>query len=161
MRRKKKLILGVCIAVLLCLSIGGLSGYATREAIPLWYSSLNKPFFTPPNAVFGPVWSLLYAMMGIAAGWVWSFGSHHRWVKTALYHFSAQLVVNALWSIVFFGWKSPEIALVVIAVLLVLIYRTIQWFSIIHKPAAYLLYPYFAWVSFASVLNLSIVYLNA
>ena len=161
MRRKKKLILGISIAMLLSLSIGGLSGYATREAIPLWYSGLNKPFFTPPNAVFGPVWSLLYAMMGIAAGWVWSFGSHHRWVKTALYHFSAQLMVNALWSIVFFGWKSPEIALAVIAVLLVLIYRTIYWFSIIHKPTAYLLYPYFAWVSFASVLNLSIVYLNA
>lgn len=155
------MILGISVAVILCLSIGGLSGYVTREAIPVWYDSLNKPFFTPPNVLFGPVWSTLYVLMGVAAGWIWSFGSHHLWVKTALYHFGAQLILNALWSIVFFGLKSPEIALVVIGLLLVLIYQTIYWFSVIHKTSAYLLYPYFAWVSFASLLNLGIVYLNS
>ena len=71
--------------------------------------------------------------MGIAAGWVWAKGSHHRWVKTALYHFGAQLIVNGLWSIVFFGLKSPGIALLVIALLLYLIIKTIYWFKIVHQ----------------------------
>ena len=108
MTRRVKTFIGICLATVLCLSIGGLSGYITQAAIPTWYAGLKKPFFTPPNWLFAPVWSLLYCLMGIAAGWVWSKGSHHRWVKTALYHFSAQLVVNGLWSVVFFGLKSPS-----------------------------------------------------
>lgn len=160
MKRNRKRIVGITLGVALCLSIGGISGFITREAIPVWYASLNKPFFTPPNAWFGPVWSLLYVLMGVAAGWVWSMGSHHRWVLTALYHFTAQLILNALWSIVFFGLKSPGIALLVIVLLLYLIVRTIHWFSIVNKTTAILLYPYLAWVVFASLLNASIVYLN-
>lgn len=160
MRRKYKRIVGISLGIGLCLTVGGISGFITREAIPVWYASLNKPFFTPPNAWFGPVWTVLYLLMGAAAGWVWSMGSHHRWVKTALYHFGAQLILNALWSVVFFGLKSPEIALLVIVLLLFLIFRTIYWFSIVQKTTALLLYPYFAWVCFASLLNVSIVYLN-
>lgn len=156
----QKSFLSICVCVIICLSIGGLTGFITREAIPIWYEGLNKPFFTPPNWLFAPVWTSLYCMMGIAAGLVWSKGSHHRWVKTAIYHFTAQLVVNGLWSIVFFGLKRPGIALLVIGLLLYLILRTIYWFKIVSKPAAYLLYPYVAWVSFASFLNLGIYYLN-
>jgi len=160
MNRRVKIFVGVSVGIILCLSIGGLSGYITRGAIPIWYAGLEKPFFTPPNWLFAPVWTTLYCLMGIAAGWVWSRGSHHRWVKTALYHFIAQLVVNALWSIVFFGLKRPGIALLVIGLLLFLILRTIYWFKIVHKPTGYLLYPYIAWVGFASFLNLAIFYLN-
>lgn len=155
-----KIIGKVFLGVLLCLVVGGLSGYSTREAIPTWYVTLNKPFFTPPNALFGPVWTLLYTLMGIAAGLVWSKGSHHKWVRTALTFFAAQLVVNALWSFVFFGMRSPGLGLLIIGVLLLLILKTLQWFSIVYRPAAYLLYPYLAWVSFASLLNMSIYLLN-
>jgi len=160
MKRKTKIVLGVTVATSLCLTIGGVSGFITQAAIPVWYAGLEKPFFTPPNWLFGPVWTTLYILMGIAAGWIWSKGSHHRWVKTALFHFAAQLIVNALWSIVFFGLKSPIIALLVIALLIFLIVRTIHWFLIVERTAAYLLYPYLAWVCYASLLNLGIVYFN-
>lgn len=160
MKRRVKTLVGISFSVVLCLSIGGLSGFITQAAIPTWYAGLEKPFFTPPNWLFAPVWTTLYCLMGIGAGWVWSKGSHHRWVKTALYHFGAQLIVNGLWSIVFFGLKSPGIALLVITLLLYLILKTIYWFKIVHKPSAYLLYPYVVWVSFASFLNLGIYYLN-
>lgn len=160
MKRKTKTVLGIIVATSLCLTIGGISGYITQAAIPIWYAGLEKPFFTPPNWLFGPVWSTLYVLMGIAAGLVWAKGSHHRWVKIALIHFAAQLIVNALWSIVFFGLKSPFIALLVIVLLLFLIPRTIRLFLIVEKTAAYLLYPYLAWVCYASLLNLGIVYLN-
>ena len=160
MNRRLKILIGISFFVILCLSIGGLSGFITQAAIPTWYADLEKPFFTPPNWLFAPVWTILYCLMGIAAGLVWSKGSHHRWVKTALYHFGAQLIVNGLWSIVFFGLKSPRIALLVIGLLLYLVIKTIYWFKIVHRPSAYLLYPYLLWVSFASFLNLGIYYLN-
>jgi translocator protein len=160
MKRRLKTLIGISFFVILCLSIGGLSGFITQAAIPTWYADLEKPFFTPPNWLFAPVWTILYFLMGIAAGLVWSKGSHHRWVKTALYHFGAQLIVNGLWSIVFFGLKSPRIALLVIGLLLYLVIKTIYWFKIVNRPSAYLLYPYLLWVSFASFLNLGIYYLN-
>jgi tryptophan-rich sensory protein len=160
MKRRLKTLIGISFFVILCLSIGGLSGFITQAAIPTWYADLEKPFFTPPNWLFAPVWTILYCLMGIAAGLVWSKGSHHRWVKTALYHFGAQLIVNGLWSIVFFGLKSPRIALLVIGLLLYLVIKTIYWFKIVNRPSAYLLYPYLLWVSFASFLNLGIYYLN-
>lgn len=160
MNRRLKTLIGISFFVILCLIIGGLSGFITQAAIPTWYAGLEKPFFTPPNWLFAPVWTILYFLMGIAAGLVWARGSHHKWVKTALYHFGAQLIVNGLWSIVFFGLKSPGIALLVIGLLLYLIIKTIYWFKIVHRPSAYLLYPYLLWVSFASFLNLGIYYLN-
>lgn len=160
MKRKTKTVLGIIVVTSLCLTIGGISGFITQAAIPIWYAGLEKPFFTPPNWLFGPVWSTLYVLMGIAAGLVWAKGSHHRWVKIALFHFAAQLIVNALWSIVFFGLKSPFIALLVIVLLLILILQTIRFFLIVERTAAYLLYPYLAWVCYASLLNLGIVYLN-
>ena len=150
----------ILIAVAICLVIGFLSGFATQSSVDTWYATLNKPIFNPPNWVFAPVWTLLYILMGIAAGIVWSKGLYHKWVKTALYHFLIQLLFNGLWSIVFFGFQSPGFAFLVIIALLVLILLTYKWFKIVNKTAAYLLIPYVAWVTFAMLLNASIWYLN-
>jgi len=150
----------IFIAVLVCTGIGFFSGFATQSSIDTWYETLNKPSFNPPDWIFAPVWTLLYILMGIAAGIVWSKGYYHKWVKTAMYHFIFQLLFNGLWSIVFFGFRSPGLALLVIIVLLVLILLTYKWFKIISKTAAYLLIPYLLWVAFATILNFSFWQLN-
>lgn len=150
----------IVISVIICLLVGFLSGFATQGAVDNWYAGLNKPVFNPPNWIFGPVWTVLYIMMGVAAGIVWSKGLHHIWVKTALYHFSFQLIFNALWSVVFFGFNKPFWALLVILVLLALILLNMKSFRIVSKTAAYLLVPYFLWVCFATLLNYKIWELN-
>lgn len=156
----KKKVLYIVIAVTICLLIGFLAGFATQSSVDTWYATLNKPSFNPPNWLFAPVWTLLYILMGIAAGLVWAKGFYHVWVKTALYYFGFQLLFNALWSIVFFGFQEPFWALLVILVLMILILLTIKWFKIVSKPAAYLLLPYLLWVSFAMILNYKIWELN-
>lgn len=156
----KKRIIYIAISVAVCLLIGFLSGFATQSSVNEWYAALNKPSFTPPNELFAPVWTVLYVLMGVAAGVVWSKGYHHIWVKTALYHFVFQLLFNALWSIVFFGLKNPLLALLVILVLLTLIMLTIKWFKVVSKPAAILMVPYLLWVCFAAVLNYKVWELN-
>ncbi|WP_228236270.1 TspO/MBR family protein [Allomuricauda sp. M10] len=156
----KKRIVYITISVAVCLLIGFLSSIATQSSVNDWYLTLNKPGFTPPNSLFAPVWTILYILMGVSAGIVWSKGYHHIWVKTALYHFVFQLLFNALWSIVFFGLKNPLLGLIVILILLSLIMLTIKWFRIISKPAALLLVPYLLWVAFASALNYKIWELN-
>ena len=118
MRLKKRMFTRIGIAVVVCLLIGGLSGFATASSVQTWYPNLVKPAFTPPNYLFGPVWTVLYILMGVAAGMVWARGSHHSWVKTALYYFGLQLLLNGSWSLVFFGLKNPTIALVVIFALI-------------------------------------------
>jgi benzodiazapine receptor len=155
-----KKIIRIAVSVAICLLIGFLSGFATQSSVGDWYATLNKPSFNPPNWIFAPVWTILYIMMGIAAGIVWIRGFYHIWVKTALYHFGFQLLFNALWSIVFFGFKQPFWALMVILTLLVLLVLTIKWFRVVSKTAAYLLIPYLLWVCFATVLNFSIWQLN-
>ena len=156
--KKQAFYIGIAVAV--CLLIGFLSGFATQSSVNDWYAALNKPSFNPPNWIFGPVWTVLYIMMGIAAGIVWSKGFYHKWVKTALYHFGFQLLFNALWSVVFFGFQSPFWALLVILVLMMLILGTIRWFNVVSRLAAYLMIPYFLWVCFASLLNYRIWLLN-
>ncbi len=156
---KKKLI-RISIAVILCLIIGFLSSIATQTSIDTWYTSLKKPFFTPPNWIFAPVWIVLYFMMGVAAGIVWSKGFYHKWVKIALYHFGFQLLLNAAWSIFFFGLQNPLIALLDIIALFVLLLFTIKWFKVVNTTAAYLLIPYAVWVAFATALNFGIWQLN-
>jgi len=99
-------------------------------------------------------------MMGISAGWVWAKGFHHKWVKTGLYHFGFQLLLNGLWSIMFFGLKQPLLALLIIIALLIVLALTIKWFKVVSKFAAYLLTPYFLWVCFATALNFKIWELN-
>lgn len=98
--------------------------------------------------------------MGISAGWVWAKGFHHKWVKTGLYHFGFQLLLNGLWSIVFFGLKQPFWGLLVILTLLVVLILTIKWFKVVSKVAANLLIPYLLWICFATVLNYKIWELN-
>lgn len=160
MRLRKRIFLPVIISVVICLFIGGMSGFATASSVQTWYPQLIKPSFTPPNYLFGPVWTVLYILMGIAAGLVWARGTHHSWVKTALYYFGLQLLLNGSWSLVFFGLKNPTLALAIILALLITIVFTIRGFRIVNKTAAWLMVPYLLWVLFASALNFSIVQLN-
>lgn len=150
----------ILISVLICVGVGSLSGIASQSSVDTWYVQLNKPIFNPPNEVFGPVWTLLYTLMGIAAGLVWNRGFHHLWVKTALYHFGFQLLLNALWSIVFFGLRNPGAALLVIIGLVIMIGLTMRWFRVVYPPTVWLLLPYLLWVLFASALNYEIWRLN-
>jgi benzodiazapine receptor len=156
----KKKLTYIAISVSICLIIGFLSGFATQSSVNDWYLTLNKPSFNPPNWIFGPVWTVLYILMGIAAGLVWAKGFYHIWVKTALYNFGFQLLFNALWSVVFFGFKNPFWALLVILFLLALILLTIKWFNVVSRTAAYLLIPYFLWVCYATILNYKIWEMN-
>jgi len=143
-----------------CLAIGFLSSLATQSSVNDWFVSLNKPSFNPPNWILAPVWSILYVMMGVAAGLVWAKGFHHKWVKSALYHFGFQLLLNASWSIIFFGLKKPFWGLLVIISLLILLVLTIRWFKVVSKTAALLLIPYFLWICFATILNYKIWEMN-
>ncbi len=156
----KKKILYITFSIVVCLVIGFVSSSVTQSAVNTWYVTLNKPSFNPPNTIFAPVWTVLYVLMGISAGLVWLRGLHHKWVKTALYHFVFQLLLNAAWSIVFFGLKKPFLALLVIIGLIVMLLFTIKWFKIVNKIAAYLLVPYLMWLCFATVLNYKIWMLN-
>ncbi|GGG36268.1 TspO and MBR [Croceivirga lutea] len=137
-----------------------MSSIATQSSVNDWYLTLNKPSFNPPNWIFAPVWTILYVMMGVAAGIVWGKGFHHIWVKTGLYHFGFQLLLNAMWSLVFFGLKEPFYALLIIIALAILIVLTIKWFNVVSKKAAWLLVPYLLWVIFATALNFKIWELN-
>jgi tryptophan-rich sensory protein len=125
-----------------------------------WYATLNKPFFTPPAWVFGPAWTILYIFMAISAFLVWRKGFKKKQVGSALKLFAIQLVLNLLWSPVFFVAHNPLLAFAIIVVMWVFILKTILAFGKIDKTASYLLYPYILWVSFASILNFSVWFLN-
>jgi len=153
-------IVKIFVALAVCLFIGFMASLATQVGIADWYPTLNKPWFNPPNWIFGPVWGVLYVLMGIAAGIVWSKGFYHKWVKTALYHFLFQLLLNGAWSILFFGLNEPFWALLDIIALFVILIFTIKWFKIVSDTAAYLLIPYAVWVLFAAILNFEIWRLN-
>ena len=157
---KRKLLFSIVGGVIVPILVGFLAGQAIQTSVNTWYARLEKPFFNPPNWIFAPVWTVLYLLMGIAVGRIWNYGIHHRWVKSAVYHFGFQLLVNGLWSLVFFGLRNPVWAMVVILILLFLIVRTIQQFRIVDLLAARLLYPYLIWVVFATYLNAGIVLLN-
>ena len=157
---KGKLLVSIALGIILCLGVGFLAGQATQMSVNTWYVTLEKPFFTPPGWLFTPVWTMLYLLMGIAVGRVWSFGKHYNWGKTAIYYFCLQLLVNALWSLVFFGLRNPIAGLAVILLLFFLIIKTLQQFRGIDVWAMRLLYPYLIWVFFATLLNLGIVILN-
>jgi len=147
--------------ILVCELAGIIGSFFTFEAIPTWYAGLQKPFFSPPNWLFGPVWTTLYALMGIAAYIIWEKGIGKKPVKQAMVLFAAQLVLNATWSIIFFGMRSPALAFACILLLWLAIAATIQSFYRIDRRAACLLLPYILWVSFAALLNLMIWGLNA
>lgn len=125
-----------------------------------WYQSISKPSFNPPNSIFGPVWTVLYLMMGISMFLVWKEGLNNKSVRTAFIIFIIQLVFNAAWSIVFFGAQSIAGGMIVIIILWILILICIIRFLKISRVAGMLLIPYLLWVSFASVLNFFILKLN-
>ncbi len=154
-------ILKIVLMVVLCVTVGYLSGLVTRESILTWYVTLNKPSFNPPNWVFAPVWTLLYIMMGVAAGMVWTSNSDEQTTKKALGFFAIQLGLNALWSCLFFGLHNPLLALIEIILLWLMIFETYNMFKKINKTVGLLLLPYLAWVSFATILNASIWWLNS
>lgn len=139
---------------------GVIGSVFTASAIPTWYVGLAKPAWNPPNWVFGPIWITLYVLMGVSAWLIWKNDWEKKEVRMALGAFWVQLFLNAAWSIIFFGFQSPGWALVEIAFLWLAIVWIIAAFYKISKPAAYLLAPYFLWVSFASYLNYTIWMLN-
>jgi tryptophan-rich sensory protein len=143
---------------MLPLIVGGLSGYLTSSNIATWYVTLNKPFFNPPNYLFGPVWTVLYLIMGISLGMI--INAKHSNKNKSLIIFSIQLVLNFFWSVIFFslqspGWAAIEIIALWSSILYMILnfYKTIKWAGLINIP-------YLLWVSFASLLNISIYLLN-
>ena len=148
------------IAIVVTQLAGIIGSLFTFSAIPTWYATLTKPALNPPSWIFGPVWTTLYVLMGVSVFLIWQKGWERKDVKIAVSIYGVQLVLNALWSIVFFGMQSPGLALVNIALLFVSIVSTMILFYKISRPAMYLLVPYILWVSFASYLNYAIYALN-
>lgn len=156
---KKKSIYYYVSFILITFLVGISSSWVTQPEISSWYSNLIKPSFNPPNYLFGPVWTLLYLMMASAAFLVWSQNSKKR--KTALSLYFIQLILNGLWSWIFFKFHMIGIALIEIILLWILIIITIIAFWKVKKEAAYLMIPYLLWVSFAAILNTSLWRLNS
>jgi tryptophan-rich sensory protein len=151
-----KLILSIIIS-----QLAGLIGAVfTSPSIPTWYSTLIKPSFNPPNWVFGPVWTTLYTIIGISLYLVIKDGIDSKEKKIALIVFSVHLVLNSLWSILFFGMRNPFLAFIEILILWGMIVYTMLLFKRIDQKTVYLLTPYLLWVSFATILNFSIWRLN-
>lgn len=143
----------------ICFLAGVVGSIFTVSAIPNWYATLAKPFFAPPNWVFAPVWTTLYILMGTSLFLVWRKGFNKK-TKSAIGIFGIQLALNVLWSLAFFGLKSPIAGFIVIIALWAAIAAAIMKFMKIEKNAGLILTPYIAWVSIAAALNLSIVLLN-
>lgn len=152
-------VFGLLIAIALCFSAAGIGAAVTTPQIPTWYKELAKPSWNPPDWVFGPVWSVLYLLMGVAAWLVWrKFGIGKA--AMALVVFAVQLGLNTLWSVLFFGLQDPGAAAVEIVALWIAIAATIVAFAKHSRVAASLLAPYLLWVSFAAVLNWTIWWMN-
>ncbi|MFA5163448.1 MAG: TspO/MBR family protein [Patescibacteria group bacterium] len=148
------------VFILISQLAGVIGSVFTSSAIPGWYSTLDKPSFNPPNWIFGPMWVTLYVLMGIASYLIWKRRGDIKSVKISLIIFFAHLILNALWSIIFFGLHNPMLAFFEIVILWLSILLLIGLFYRIDKRASYLLIPYLLWVSFASILNYSIWKLN-
>ena len=147
-----------CVVPLLAGAAGAL--FTTADSLNNWYAKLNKPAFNPPNWLFGPVWTTLYILMGIAAFLVWRKGLDNKPARLALICFVLQLALNALWTPLFFGLHSPLLALADIVLLLGAIVLTVFYFLKVSRSAGLLLVPYLVWVTFATSLNFAIYLLN-
>lgn len=152
-----KNLLKLILAILICEGAGIIGSFFTFSAITDWYKFLNKPSFSPPNWLFGPVWTTLYFLMGISLYLIWT---SRKKIQNTLSVFWIHLLFNASWSIAFFGFRNPLLGLVNIVILWIFIINVIYRFWKINKVAAVLLLPYFAWVSFATFLNYNIWILN-
>ena len=147
--------------IAICLAIGFLGSRITQMTIDTWYPTIEKPIFNPPNWVFAPVWTLLFILMGIAAGLVWNnLEENKEDVKKAMLFFIIQLLLNLLWSYLFFGLNNLLLASIEIILLWLIIFETFLLFKRIKLKAGYLLIPYLAWVGFASILTITIYILN-
>lgn len=157
----RKLIIRGSFAVVICLVFGFMGAVATQTGIETFYPALKKPWFHINEDVFSAIWILMYALMGVSAGIVWSKGFYHKWVKTALYHFGFQLILNGFWFLTFFALELPMLALIILLALFIMILFTIKWFKVVNNTAAYLLVPYAAWVLFTICLNFELWRLNS
>lgn len=155
-----KEILRLAISIIIVFVAGAIGTVATLSEIPTWYAALAKPTWAPPNWVFGPVWTTLYILIGIALFLVWRKGTDKKEVKLALLIFAVQLVLNILWSVVFFGYHSTFGGIIVVIILWIAILINIIVFYRVSRPAGLLLVPYIIWVSIASYLNYSVYLLN-
>ena len=152
--------LKLILSIIICQAAGLIGTIFTMDSIPTWYAALNKPTFNPPNWLFGPVWTVLYLMMGISLFIVWKEELKNKIVKSAFIIFMIQLFLNTIWSVVFFGMQSISGGLIIIVLLWIMILFTIIKFMKISRVAGILLIPYLLWVSFATFLNYSIFQLN-
>jgi len=155
----KSNIVRLIVSIFIPLAVGAVAGIATVHNINGWYEVLNKPVFNPPNNVFGPMWTILYLLMGISLYLIWQ-SRPGRMKRKALYIFFIQLTLNFAWSFVFFQFHLIFTALIEIVVIWCSIILMISIFYSVNKTAAWLQLPYLLWVSFATVLNASIWYLN-
>ena len=166
-RRRRDRLVALGLLVAMPLVLGGAGGVITASAIPAWYTELAKPPWNPPSWLFGPVWTALYIAMGVAAWRIWrraivpgASQTLRAAVRSALLVYGVQLALNAIWTPVFFGLKRTDVALAIIAVLVVAIVETVRRFNRLDRAAALLLLPYLGWVAFATALNGSIWLLN-
>jgi len=148
------------ICVLGCEAVGIISGLLSQPGMNNWFENLNKPSWNPPSFIFGPVWTLLYLLMGVSLWLIWKSELPIQQKKSGMVIFALQLLFNFWWSILFFAFHEPLFALFNIAAMLIAIILTIFHFAPISRVAAWLLVPYVSWVSFATILNYTIWSLN-
>lgn len=151
---------GALLAVLICEGVGVGAGLATQSSVETWYPTLDKPAFTPPSWLFSPVWITLYALMGIAVWLVGRQGWNRPQVRLAIGLFVVQLVLNGLWSAVFFGARSIGGGLLVIVLLWLALAVTTRRFFTVRRAAGWLLVPYLLWVTYAGALNVALWWMN-
>ncbi len=163
---KKGLWLRIIVSIIIISTLGSLSGILTGNTVGTWYGEINKPFFTPPNWVFGPAWLLLYTLMGISVGRIWQLAAKNRYpiirnyTKKGILLFVIHFIFNLAWTPIFFGLQMPGLALIVILTMLgIIIFMTKQYYRV-DRIASFLLVPYIVWVSFATLLNASIWWMN-
>jgi benzodiazapine receptor len=152
-------VVGLIVAVVAVFAAAAVGGAATSSSVGTWYAALQKPSFNPPSWVFGPVWTVLYAMMAVAVWLIWLKRGFAD-AQLPLAFFGLQLALNMAWSILFFGMRNPGLAFADIVLLWLAIVATLVAFWRISPAPGILLLPYLAWVSFASVLNYSLWTLN-
>jgi len=153
-------IIKLTASILIC-QLAGLAGsFFTRTSVDTWYKMLDKPFFTPPSWIFAPVWIVLYFLIGVSLFLIWNEGSDKPQIRDALGVFLLQLVLNSSWPAVFFGMRNILLSVIIIMFLWFSIAWTALKFYKISKKAAFILIPYFCWVSFAVILNITILFLN-
>ena len=152
-------IISLIVFLIVCLSVSGVGGAITATSVDTWYQALEKPAFNPPDWVFAPVWTALYLFMGVAAWRIWRFRALKA-ARIALVVFGLQLCLNVGWSFLFFGLQQINIALVEIVILLFVIISNMFLFWRLDRFAGLLFVPYVAWVSYATILNASLSFLN-